>query len=231
VKIVGHRGARALAPENTLRAVRAGLACADCIEVDVRLTRDQVPVILHDATLERTTNGTGAVRDHTFDEIRRLDAGAGERVPTLAEVLAVVGDRAVLLVELKEQEGIGIVADVLGAAQAQRVILVSFLSGALAQAQRLLPATPRGLIYSRKEYDPIKDARSVGAHLILARFDQADESVIRRAHDHGLRVVLWTLNAAPEIRKAVSMGADAVASDDPCMARTVLREFRSLSPE
>jgi glycerophosphoryl diester phosphodiesterase len=230
MRIVGHRGAGALAPENTLRAVRTGLACTDCIEVDVRLTRDHVPVILHDATLERTTNGTGAVQDHTLEEIRRLDAGQGEQVPTLAEVLAAAGGRAMLLVELKEREGIEVVADVLAAAPAPRVILVSFLSAALAQAQSLLPAVPRGLIYSRKGYAPFADARSVGAHLILPRGDLADESLIREAHTEGLRVVLWTLNTATEIQNAASMGADAVASDDPCMARAVLREFERSPP-
>ena len=76
--IIGHRGARAVEPENTLRAIRAGMRCARYVEVDVRLTRDRVPVILHDAGLERTTEGRGPVGDLGFTDVRRLDAGKGE---------------------------------------------------------------------------------------------------------------------------------------------------------
>ena len=223
MKIVGHRGARAVAPENTLRAVRAGLACADCIEVDVRMSRDGVPVIMHDATLERTTNGRGIVRNHSFEEIRRLDAGAGEQVPTLGEVIDLVAGRAPLLVELKEQEGIETVAETLTVACAEQVIFVSFLTEALARAGQLLPAIPRGLIYSRAGLDSFIQARSVGATLLLPRFDLANAMLIHHAHAENLRVILWTVNTAADLHAVAVMGADAVATDDPCMARSVLR--------
>ncbi|MDD1677529.1 MAG: glycerophosphodiester phosphodiesterase [Methanomicrobiales archaeon] len=224
MKIVGHRGARAKEPENTLRAVRTGLACADCIEIDVRMSRDGIPVIMHDATLERTTNGRGAVRDHSFAEIRTLDAGAGERVPTLAEVLDLMAGRATLLVELKERGGLETIVEVITSAQAKRIILVSFLAEALARAEQLLPAVPRGLIYSTAGRDPFADARSVNASFILPRFDQADAEMIGEAHAQRLRVILWTLNTADDLHAAAVMGADAVATDDPCMARSVLRK-------
>ena len=227
MKIVGHRGARAREPENTLRAVRAGLACADCIEVDVRMSRDGVPVIIHDATLDRTTSGQGAVSDHSFEEIRRLDAGGGEQVPTLGEVLDLVRGKASLLVELKEGEGIQSIAKELASARAQPVFLVSFLADALARAHQYIPAVPRGLIYSRAGYDPFADARSVGATLLLPRYDRADEPMVRRAHAEGFRVVLWTVNNAADLRAAATIGADAVATDDPCMARTLLGKIES----
>ena len=75
--IIGHRGARAIAPENTLKAIRAGMVCADYVEVDVRLSRDGIPVIIHDARLDRTTSGTGQVNDLELKELKELDAGDG----------------------------------------------------------------------------------------------------------------------------------------------------------
>ncbi|HEV2250044.1 MAG TPA: glycerophosphodiester phosphodiesterase family protein, partial [Candidatus Limnocylindria bacterium] len=109
--VVGHRGALALAPENTIAAFEVGLRCGvDLVEFDVQRTADGVPIVIHDDTLERTTSGTGRVRDRTFDEIRLLDAGirfdpsfAGERVPSLDELLGWAGTRTVgLMLELKQ---------------------------------------------------------------------------------------------------------------------------------
>ncbi|HDI31391.1 MAG TPA: glycerophosphodiester phosphodiesterase, partial [Thermofilum sp.] len=86
--VIGHRGMRFVEPENTLRAIERALRCGvDAVEVDVRMTKDGRLVLMHDETVDRTTDGEGRVRDLTFNEIRRLDAGKGERVPTLEEVL------------------------------------------------------------------------------------------------------------------------------------------------
>ena len=84
--IIGHRGARAVQPENTVTALKEGMKCTDFVEIDVRLTKDAVPVVLHDATLDRTTDGTGAVCDRTLRDLRWVDAGDGHPVPTLQEV-------------------------------------------------------------------------------------------------------------------------------------------------
>ncbi|HQM56162.1 MAG TPA: glycerophosphodiester phosphodiesterase family protein, partial [Methanoregulaceae archaeon] len=91
--IIGHRGARAVEPENTLRAMKTGMTCADYIEVDVRLSCEGIPVIMHDPMLDRTTNGTGSVNAHTLEELKSLDAGKGESIPTLEEVCRLVSGR------------------------------------------------------------------------------------------------------------------------------------------
>ncbi len=101
--VIGHRGARAVEPENTLRAIRTGMACSDYVEVDIRLSRDREPIVIHDPTLDRTTNGSGPVSGLALREIRKLDAGGGEQVPTLAEVCDEIHDRCGLFAEIKEQ--------------------------------------------------------------------------------------------------------------------------------
>jgi len=123
--VVGHRGARSCAPENTLGSIRAAKACgADFVEVDVRLSKDGRLVVIHDETVDRTTDGSGRVEDLTLEEIKLLDAGLGERVPTLAEAVALVGELDLgIVVEMKEEGLEDLVAREL---KGKRAIVTSF---------------------------------------------------------------------------------------------------------
>jgi len=102
--IMGHRGAAALEPENTLlsieRAIHIGV---NAVEIDVRLSKDKELVVIHDATVDRTTDGIGPVCDFTVDELKQLDAGKGQRIPTLQEVVEVINNKVTLVIELKEE--------------------------------------------------------------------------------------------------------------------------------
>ncbi|MDK2891347.1 MAG: glycerophosphoryl diester phosphodiesterase [Methanoculleus sp.] len=220
--IIGHRGARALGPENTLLALRRGMACADLVEVDVRLTRDGIPVVIHDATVDRTTDGTGPVKEYTIEDIRKLDAGEGETIPTLREALDLVQGEKGLVVEIKEPGTEAIVASVIMGRMPDRLFLVSFNPGSVAMAKNLLPGAQAGLIYSGETADPIALARSVQADLILPRRDRVSREVVERAHNAGLLVVPWLLNTADDIDEAIRIGVDGFASDDPCAARRYL---------
>lgn len=140
VGISGHRGASAELPENTLAAFRRALDHgADGIELDVALTSDGVPVVMHDETVDRTTDGTGAVSELTLDQLRTLDAGGGEPVPTLDEVLALAAGRAEVNIELKDARSAGPVARIV----ARHPDLIWFASSgqweALAELRELLP--------------------------------------------------------------------------------------------
>ena len=107
VKIMGHRGAKAYEPENTLRSIRRALELGvHAVEIDIHLSRDGRLVVIHDATVDRTTNGKGRVADLTWEELRRLDAGLGEAVPSLEEVTALVHGRAHLFIELKDRQAV-----------------------------------------------------------------------------------------------------------------------------
>jgi glycerophosphoryl diester phosphodiesterase len=218
VQIIGHRGARALAPENTLRAVDRGLECAGWVEVDVRLSREGVPVVIHDATLDRTTDGKGPVRDTPLADLRRLDAGQGERIPLLQEILDRVGHRGGLVVEAKEEEAVPAIAARLGMYGTWDVMLVSFHAAALPSARAWLPGLVTGLIVSRPAGDPVEMVVRTGAGTVLPRQDLLSNGLVERAHAQGIRVVTWTVNSEAEVRRAVALGVDGFATDDPCAA-------------
>ncbi|MDD1639113.1 MAG: glycerophosphodiester phosphodiesterase [Methanomicrobiales archaeon] len=226
MQIIGHRGARALEPENTLRAVERGLACAGWVEVDVRLSREGVPVIMHDATLDRTTDGTGPVRDALVVELRRLDAGQGERIPLLSEVLDRVGHHGGLVVEAKEENAVPAICSLLGAYGTGDVMLVSFVPAALTAARALLPGLATGLIISRTEVDPVEMATRAGAGTLLPRKDLLSEELVQAARRVRVRVIPWTLNTGDDIRRAMELDVDGFATDDPCSAREWVKGMR-----
>jgi glycerophosphoryl diester phosphodiesterase len=222
--IIGHRGARGLEPENTLRALRRGIECADFVEVDLRLAKDGIPVAIHDATLNRTTDGTGPVKGYTIEELKRLDAGEGETIPTLHEILKLVCDRgAGLVVEIKEPGTEAVIASGLMDLMPDRLILVSFNPESVAMAKRLLPGVQAGLIYSKEADDPVWLARQVQADIILPRWDRVSREVVEQAHKAGLLVAPWTLNTRDDFAEAARLGVDGFATDDPCAARRYLQ--------
>jgi len=226
MQIIGHRGARALEPENTLRAVERGLACAGWVEVDVRLSREGVPVVMHDATLDRTTDGTGPVRDALVVELRRLDAGQGERIPLLSEVLDRVGHHGGLVVEAKEENAVPAICSLLGAYGTGDVMLVSFVPAALTAARALLPGLATGLIISRTEVNPVEMATRAGAGTLLPRKDLLSEELVQAAQRVRVRVIPWTLNTGDDIRRAMELDVDGFATDDPCSAREWVKGMR-----
>jgi len=222
--IIGHRGARAVEPENTLAALERGMACADLVEVDLRLTKDGIPVAIHDATVDRTTNGTGPVKGYTIEELATLGAGNGERIPTLHEILDLLHGDVGLVVEIKEPGTEAIIASVLMNRLPERLFLVSFHPGSVAMAKQLLAGADVGLIYSEETGDPVGLARSARADIILPRWDRVSREVVEQAHNAGLLVVPWVLNTEEEFGEAARLGIDGFATDDPCFARRYLEE-------
>jgi glycerophosphoryl diester phosphodiesterase len=217
--IIGHRGARAVEPENTLRALRAGMRCSDYVEIDVRLSRDMTPVIMHDALVDRTTDGKGLVSDQSLGELRSLDAGQGERIPTLEDVCREVQGRCGLIVELKEPGSEERVCRVLSAYQLQPLWIVSFHGECIRAARDLCTAARSGLIFSRFTPDTLHEATDLGVDAILAKFGIVTRDLVHAAHHDGMLVISWTLNNPEEFRKAEELGIDGLASDDPCQAR------------
>ncbi|KLK87502.1 glycerophosphodiester phosphodiesterase [Methanoculleus sediminis] len=229
--IIGHRGARALGPENTLGALRRGMACADLVEVDLRLTRDGIVVAIHDATLDRTTNGTGPVKGYTVEDLAGLDAGEGERIPTLREILDLVHSDTGLVVEIKEPGTEAVIVSALMEMMPERLVLVSFHPASVATAKNLLPGAQAGLIYSQETGGPVALARSVQADLILPRWDRVSRELVKEAHAAGLLVVPWLLNTEDDIGEALRLGIDGFSTDDPCAARRYLdASVRQASP-
>lgn len=223
--VIGHRGARALAPENTLAALRRGMACAPFVEVDVRLSSDGKLVVMHDATVDRTTDGRGEVGSLTLAELKRLDAGGGERIPLFAEVLDLVaGSGGGLVVEIKEPGSEGAVCEHLARVKPDPLLVVSFYPESIRRVGDLLGGVATGVIYSRELADPVRLAVSVHATAILPKFPRVIPALVEEAHAGGLSVIAWTLNTETEFARAVSLGIDGFASDDPCRAGEFLAE-------
>lgn len=222
--IYAHRGASAAEPENTLAAFRLALELGvDGVELDVWATRDGVPVVLHDRSLERTTNGTGNVDELTLAELRAFDAGGGQPVPTFDEVLALLAGRAQLDVEVKQA---GIEREIIAVLDRHPAldwavsafdwdVLRAFR--ALAPAARLLPladAADDALFAAAAElgspgvalYAPALTAASA------ARFAAAD-----------LGVIVWVVNDLAETRRVQSLGAAGLCTDDPATILAGLR--------
>jgi glycerophosphoryl diester phosphodiesterase len=250
---LAHRGASALAPENTMEAFRMAVeAGAGGLELDVHLTSDGHLAVIHDGTVERTTNGTGPVAEMTLAELRGFDAGnnfspdggstrpyagRGLRVPTLAEVLQEFPGVAVNI-DMKEGRK-GIEAAVLGvlreAGAEERALVVSSNHGALRRFRRISGGRistgasrwETGVFYSlsrlhlerliRPAYDALQvPLRHRGIPLVTRRFVEA-------AHARGVRVDVWTINEAAEMRRLLDLGADVIMTDSPERLAGVLR--------
>ena len=216
--VIGHRGARAIRPENTIVALWEGSRCADYLEIDVRLSRDGVPVVIHDPTLDRTTDGTGLVSAYSVMELQQYDAGEGEVIPTLASVLALdLGDCG-LVIELKEGGYEDLIAGMVQESGHTKVMIVSFDADCLRRIAPLLPDARIGYIFRSMEGDPIQVASSIPAAALLPRSDLVTDDLVAAAHGAGLLVIGWTLNTEEEFAKAARLGIDGVATDDPCRA-------------
>ncbi|MEX1253985.1 MAG: glycerophosphodiester phosphodiesterase [Dehalococcoidia bacterium] len=231
--VVAHRGYAAWAPENTLAAVRLAIACgADWIEIDVRATRDGMPVVMHDSTLDRTTTGNGPVREWSFWELREQVAiaeSARERVPTLAEVLAVTRGRVPLAIEVKEPEVTErALRDVSEADASTSVAIWSFHRQALEIAREQAPHVPRAFLH-RGSRDG--DAWSAGEFLYHAERlgargasffpEDIDTGVVEAARERGLQVYTGIVNDAAGVLRVIRAGVDAVITDEPVALRAL----------
>jgi len=229
--IWAHRGASADAPENTLAAFRlAEQQEAEGIELDVQLCHDGVPVILHDETLDRTSNGRGPVARVALADLARLDAGswfgsefAGEPLPTLATVLDWAGTRIRLNLEIKDAAAGSALLDLLRNYPRARVLVSSFNHRLLEQLRREDPDLPLGfLLDSRFWRRSLARAMASRATSLHPRADQVSRPLIRACHAAGLRVYVWTVDRLDLARKLQRMGVDGVFSNHPGRLRREL---------
>ena len=225
VKVVGHRGAAGEEPENTIRSVVKAIECgADFVEVDVRSTKDSVLVLLHDETLDRTTNGSGLLREYTFNEIRNLDAGKGERIPRVEEVLDVIKGKCKLLLELKEigwEKGLFDIVKRKG--MLDDVIFISFYKECVEVLKEL--GAEVGIIFSKRPYEYLKYAKDLGLKFVAPHYRLVDEEFLSIAKEYGLNVNVWTINDVSLMEKFIKLKVFAITSDYPCTLRKIVDKF------
>lgn len=227
VIITSHRGAGSLEPENTLRAMQRAIALGvDQIETDVQLTRDGHLVLMHDPTVDRTTNGTGKIAELTFAEFRQLDAGHGERVPTLEETLALTRGKVVLQIELKGPGTALPVVQAIEAANAvDQVILTSFKHQWLIEARTLNPKLRTGALWGRLPADVVQQTQQLGFHALHIWHEWIDQQLVKDAHQKGLLVRAWNTDKEEDMRRLIDLGVDAIGSDRPDVLIDVCRQM------
>ncbi|MEJ2243825.1 MAG: glycerophosphodiester phosphodiesterase family protein [Candidatus Bathyarchaeota archaeon] len=213
---IGHRGARAYEPENTLSSFRKAIELgANAVELDVRKTKDGKLVVIHNADVNKTTNGEGAVNALTLEQIQKLVTDKDEHIPTLDDVLDSVGKKVKVLVELKE---VGTEQQVLDMIQQKgltdNVILVSFHEEALKKIRELNKTITTGLIYVRHK-NPVQTALDLKATYLLSLYRFTHSADIKKAHENGLKVIVWTINNNEEVEEYKKKGVDGIASDRP----------------
>ena len=226
--VIAHRGASGHAPENTMAAFKKAVALgATFIETDLQLSRDARFVAIHDATLDRTTNGQGAVHDMTMPELRRLDAGswfgsefAGERIPTLEEILEFSRKNDVVFyLELKPGGSWGGEHALIGAlresGEIQRAVVISFDPLVVRSLRKIEPTLMTGLLYDGKFENPLEKAAEVGARQLAVRGDLVTPALLAEARKKDLQVVCWTVNHPAHMRMLMVAGVDGIMSDYP----------------
>src|SRR2546423_2417472 len=251
--IIGHRGAASVAPENTLASfARAYADGADGIEFDVRLTRDHIPVVIHDVTLRRTAARAGFIAAHTAAELAAIDVGswfnrrfperardeyANVTVPTLAQVLELTQPLGgSLYIELKCDSGdahtlAARVVETIHEHDADRIVVVeSFTLTALAETHRLAPHLRTAALFDRSLARPLPSTRAIVAHARACGADEialhhtlATPRAIAAAQRAGFPVVVWTVDNPARLRRLAELGVLAVITNDPARLRAVAR--------
>ena len=237
---IAHRGGLAYAPENTLAAIKNAIRFeADYAEIDVHLSKDGEIIVIHDEELDRTTNGTGTVREMTVNELNRLDAGCwfsyefeGEKIPTLEEVLDLAKGKIKLVIEIKNgpnyYEGIArkVVELVKQKKMAKRVIIISFDHECIKEVHDIDPSIETGLLYYGNILDMKNLAETTGAKYMCPCWKMVTQDTVKRAKEAGLKLNVWTLDEPDMIRKFMDMGVDCISTNMPDVLIREISEYK-----
>lgn len=234
---IAHRGASGYAPENTLAAFRRAVAQgATFIETDLHLTRDAHFIAVHDETVDRTTNGQGAVHQMTLAELRRLDAGSwfasefmSERIPTLEEILEFAKKNDVVFyLELKPNGFWGgehaLISALRSSSEIARSVIISFDPAILASLRKIEPTLMTGLSYDGSIEKPFDKALEIGARQLVVRGNLVTPNFLQLARKQDLQVVCWTVNSPAHMRMLASAGVDGIMTDYPDRLLAVLKK-------
>ncbi|MGH7764580.1 MAG: glycerophosphodiester phosphodiesterase [Candidatus Dormibacteraceae bacterium] len=226
----GHRGNPAQHPENTLTSFRSAIeAGCDLVECDVHLSSDGRLVVIHDHTLERTTNGTGVVRDHTASELRKLDAGHGERIPLLQEVVELALGNVGLVIEIKQgplqypglEDKLVAMLRQLGAVP--ECAVVSFHHPSIRQLREMEPKLQLGILEGARPLHPAAMMREAGADVYSPHWGATDPDVVKQVHAAGGAVAVWPVDDAAAIAWCKYCKPDSIFTNRPAEVGPALR--------
>lgn len=222
---VAHRGFSSIAPENTMAAFNMAMERAEVqwMELDVQLSRDGVPVVIHDFTLERTTSGKGRVKDTDWSVLKQLDAGSwkgknytGERIPSLSELLDRSCGKVRLNIELKTQGDMypGLPAAVIYEIRKRHmqhdVVITSFEPAALVEVKKLAPELETGLIIDAKPRDLLAVLKQMHCTFLSIGYTNVDKALMREMNAAGIRVMAWTVDDKASMKKLAAIDPDVM---------------------
>ncbi len=230
-----HRGASALAPENTLAAFRvAEAAGAAGLELDVQLSRDGVPVVLHDATVERTSDGRGPVAELPLAELRQFDAGswfstafAGEKIPTLQEILVWGGSRLRFNIEIKDSAAGQAVLDLSRLYRQASIVVSSFDHDLLRRLRRRAPQLPLAFLWEQPDWlNAVERAAACAAESFNPRYDCLSADLVAACHHRGMAVYPWTVDKDEDFEECRRLAVDGIFCNDPAQILARLQDKR-----
>lgn len=221
--IIGHRGC-AYEPENTLRSVKKAVDLGvDGVEIDVRRCKSGEIIIIHDNKVDRTTNGKGYVKDFALGELKRLDAGKGEKIPTLEEAINLIKSinqknkkQIKIIIELKEK---GLEKDVAKIIEkddfTKSVIVISFYHQLIKNIKSLNKKISTGILFVGNPINIVDLAKGVSADFLFPKFDYVGKNLVDTAHKNNLKVFVWNIDDIENLKKMLKLKVDGIASNKP----------------
>ncbi|MHA2429783.1 MAG: glycerophosphodiester phosphodiesterase [Promethearchaeota archaeon] len=230
ILIIGHKGANRSEPENTLKSFRKAIQLrADYIELDVQVSKDGEIVVIHDYEISKLTGHSGNVKEMTLDELKQLNIGEGEKIPTLQEVIMLAQGEIGLQIEIKVKDiGNKIVEMLREANLVESTIISSFIHNELLKVKKLEPKIKLGALLSDRISDPrdlIKVTKRIIKKNLFAvhpHFAGVDKELVDFAHNNHLKVNVWTVNERPDMERLIKLGVDGVITDDIPLAKELL---------
>ncbi|RJR44148.1 MAG: glycerophosphodiester phosphodiesterase [Deltaproteobacteria bacterium] len=231
VNIIGHRGAAFEEPENTLRGfLRALDAGAAGVELDVQMTKDGRLAVIHDETVDRTTDGFGRVRDFTLAELQKLDAGQGERIPALEEVVELVRGRGQLLVELKHPESAPALLRLCREGGLfEDIRAISFWHPVVKALREQEPRLRTGALMAGCPVDPRGLARAALTDTLVLNYRYVDRDLADAAHRQGVKVIVWNIDDPISLEPYTDMNLEAICTNRPGEIINYLRRISEAS--
>ena len=215
---IGHRGACGYEPENTLKSFTKAIELGvDIVEFDIHKIKSGELVVIHDDLVDRTTNGKGYVAEYDFKSIRKLDAGQGEKIPTINEVLDLVLGRCKVNIEIK---GVGVAESLVKIIQERnifdQVLVSSFRYDQLLIVKQLESKIPLAILCEEYRLDPYLDlSKDIGASDFNANYIFIDQEYVDRVHGSGLKINVFSVNKIADIKKMKDYGVDGIISNYP----------------
>lgn len=220
--VIGHRGACGHEPENTLlsfkKAVDIGV---DMIEFDVQKAKSGQLVVMHDATVNRTTNGVGSVVEMTFAQLRKLDAGKGQKIPTLQEVLDLVNHKIRVDIEIKAAQAVHDVAEIIQdyidtkGWSRSGFLVSSFDISDLEKFHEHMPEIELMVLFSHAPKNWLEIMKDLPASMLATSYKNVSQELIDLAHSHDIKIIVYTVNDPKDIIRMIKLGVDGICSDYP----------------